>query len=199
MLPAGETARRIPRVCLGLVLFGVGIAMMVRGNLGLGPWDVLHQGLSDRTGLGIGVIIVGVGALILVGFIPLGERIGLGTVLNALLIGATVDVVLAMFDRPDHVAARVMLTFGGPIVIAVGSGFYIGGGLGPGPRDGIMTGLARRGMTVSHARTAIEVTVLVTGIALGGSVGIGTLWFAVSIGPLVGAVLPRLSIPDHST
>lgn len=194
VLPWRETVRRLPRVCGGLILFGVGVAMMVAGDLGLGPWDVLHQGLSDLTGLGIGTIIILVGLVVVTGFIPLRERVGLGTLLNAVLIGATVSVFLAVVDEPDTIGPRILLMVGGPVVVAIGSGFYIGGGLGPGPRDGIMTGLSRRGISVARARTSIEVSVFVAGLLLGGSAGIGTIWFAVGIGPMVGFFLPRLSI-----
>ncbi len=194
LVPARELLRRLPRVCFGLILFGVGIAMMVAGDLGLGPWDVFHQGLADLTGLGIGTIILIVGVVIVFGFIPLREKLGIGTVLNAVMIGATVDVVLTVLERPDSIVARALLMFFGPVVIAIGSGLYIGGGLGPGPRDGIMTGLARRGVKVAYARTGIEVSVLLAGLALGGSAGLGTLWFALGIGPLVGYFLPRLAM-----
>jgi len=194
LLPWRETIRRLPRVCLGLVLFGVGIAMMIAGDFGLGPWDVFHQGLSDVTGIGIGLVIIIIGVVILAGFIPLRERAGVGTVLNAIMIGATLAVVLPLFDTPGSTAARLSLTFGGPVLIAIGSGLYIGGGLGPGPRDGIMTGLARRGIPVWKARTGIEISVLVAGVVLGGTIGVGTLWFALGIGPMVGFFLPRLTV-----
>lgn len=193
-LPMEETLRRLPRVVLGLVLFGVGIAFMVAADLGLGPWDVFHQGLADLTGIGIGTIILIVGFAILFLFIPLNEKVGLGTLLNAVLIGVTVDVVLLALSTPQSLAMRWLLMLVGPPLIAIGSGLYIGGGLGPGPRDGVMTGLAKRGIRVSRARTGIEVTVLLAGIALGGGVGVGTLWFAFGIGPMVGWFLPRLTM-----
>ncbi len=191
-----ETLRRLPRVCGGLILFGIGISMMVAADLGLGPWDVFHQGVADRTGLGIGSVIIAVGLVILLGFIPLRERLGLGTLLNAVLIGVTVDVTNLVLDRPDSMVGRSLLMIGGPAVIALGSGLYIGGGLGPGPRDGIMTGLAKRGIRVSHARTGIELSVLAAGVGLGGGVGVGTIWFALGIGPMVGYLLPRLTMLD---
>lgn len=179
---------------LGLVAFGIGIAMMVQADLGLGPWDVFHQGLADQTGVGIGPIITIVGVIILLGFIPLREKVGIGTLLNAFVIGPTVDVTRSLLAEPDSMVLRVALMVGGPIVIAIGSGLYIGGGLGPGPRDGIMTGLAKRGIPVARARTGIEVTVLAAGLLLGGTVGLGTIWFAFGIGPLVGWFLPRLTM-----
>lgn len=193
-LSVEETLRRLPRVVAGLVLFGVGIAFMVAGDLGLGPWDVFHQGLADLTGIGIGTIILIVGFAIVLLFIPLNEKVGIGTVLNAVLIGVTVDIVLSVLSTPESMVMRWFLMLVGPVLIAIGSGLYIGGGLGPGPRDGVMTGLAKRGIRVSRARTGIEVTVLLAGIALGGSVGVGTLWFAFGIGPMVGWFLPRLTV-----
>ncbi len=194
-LSPSETFRRLPRVVSGLVLFGVGIAFMVAGDLGLGPWDVFHQGLADLTGIGIGTIILLVGLAILGLFVPLNEKIGLGTLLNAVLIGITVDIVLLWLSTPDSLPMRWLLMLSGPVLIALGSGLYIGGGLGPGPRDGVMTGLAKRGIRVSRARTGIEVTVLLAGLALGGSIGVGTLWFTFGIGPMVGWFLPRLTMP----
>ncbi len=196
LMPWAEILRRLPRVVLGLILFGVGIAFMVAGNLGLGPWDVFHQGVSDLIGVRIGTVTVAVGLIILLGFIPLREKVGVGTILNAFLIGMTVNVVLPLLGSPEAMWVRAALMVGGPVVIALGSGLYIGGGLGPGPRDGIMTGLSKRGIKISRARTGIEVTVLLAGIALGGSVGIGTLWFALGIGPMVGYFLPKLTLPE---
>ena len=188
-----EAGRRVPLVLAGLVLFGVGIALMVLADLGLAPWDVFHQGVSNRTGLPIGTVVILTGLVLLALFIPLRERIGLGTLLNAVVIGLVVDATLAVLDPPDAMALRVLCMVVGPVVIAVGSGLYLGGGLGPGPRDGLMTGIARRGHRIWAVRTGIEVTVLLAGIALGGSIGAGTLWFALGIGPLVHLVLPRLT------
>lgn len=197
LLSLRETLRRLPRVILGLIAFGVGIAMMVQADLGLGPWDVFHQGLADQTGIGIGLIITIVGVIILLAFIPLREKVGIGTLLNAFVIGPTVDITRAVLTEPDSMVLRVLLMIGGPIVVAIGSGLYIGGGLGPGPRDGIMTGLAKRGIAVSRARTGIEITVLAAGLLLGGTVGLGTIWFALGIGPMVGWFLPRLTMDDQ--
>lgn len=188
-----EARRRVPVVVAGLVLFGVGIALMVLADLGLAPWDVFHQGVAYRTGLPIGAVVIVTGLVLLAGFGPLGERIGLGTLLNAVIIGLVVDATLAVFDPPDPLAARIALMVLGPVVIAAGSGLYLGGGLGPGPRDGLMTGIARRGHAIWTVRTAIELSVLAVGIALGGSIGVGTLWFALGIGPLVQLALPHLT------
>ncbi len=194
-----ETLRRLPRVFGGLVCFGIGVALMVQADLGLGPWDVFHQGLSDLTGFGIGPIITIVGLVILLGFIPLRERVGVGTLLNAFVIGPSVSVTRSIVEPPEPMMWRVAFMVAGPVIVAIGSGLYIGGGLGPGPRDGIMTGLARRGIKVSHARTGIEVTVLLAGLWLGGTVGLGTIWFALGIGPMVGYFLPRLTLADSPT
>lgn len=193
-LPTPAEARcRVPVVLLGLILFGVGIALMVLADLGLAPWDVFHQGVATRSGLPIGTVVILTGIVVVAGFVPLGERIGLGTVLNALVIGAVVDATLALVEAPRSLPARAACMVLGPVVIAVGSGLYLGAGLGPGPRDGLMTGLARRGYPVWRVRTAIEVTALAVGVALGGSIGLGTVWFAVGIGPLVHLALPRLA------
>jgi uncharacterized membrane protein YczE len=190
-----EVRARLPRLILGLVLCGVGIGAMVQADLGLGPWDVLHQGVADRTGISIGVVTVAVGVIVLLGWIPLRERLGVGTVLNAILIGLTVDATLAVLDTPDSLAMRWLLMLAGPVLFALGSGFYIGAGLGPGPRDGLMTGLARRGHPVGVVRLGIEITVLVIGWMLGGTLGVGTVVFAFGIGPMVHVALARMSLP----
>jgi uncharacterized membrane protein YczE len=189
-----ELRRRVPRLLVGLVLCGMGIAAMVAADLGLGPWDVLHQGISTRTGIPIGrvVILVGLGVMLL--WIPLRERPGLGTISNAVLIGIVVDLTLAWLATPELLVARWALMLGGTVAFGVGSGCYIGAGLGPGPRDGVMTGLARRGWPVGVVRTSIELTALGAGWLLGGTVGIGTVVFALGIGPLVHWTLPRLSV-----
>lgn len=194
--PTDELRRRLPRLLLGLAFFGVGIALMVRADLGLGPWDVLHQGLSERVDLAIGTVTILVGLLVLVLWVPLRERPGLGTVLNVLLIGLVADATLAVLDAPDSMWARVLFLVAGVFVFGPGSGLYIGAGLGPGPRDGLMTALARRGRSVRVVRTGIELTVLAVGAALGGTVGIGTVLFALSIGPNVHWFLDRMSLPD---
>lgn len=186
----------MPALLFGLYLFGAGISLMVEADLGLVPWDVFHQGLSELTGLSIGRIINLVALAVLLGFIPLREKVGIGTILNAIVIGWSADATSAWLPEITTMPWRVAAMVAGPAVIAIGSGLYIGAGLGPGPRDGIMTGLARRGIDVWKARLGIELTVLVLGMLLGGSVGIGTLWFAVGIGPLVQFFLARLSRPD---
>ena len=191
--PPAEALKRLPIVVFGLVCFGVGISMLLLANLGAAPWDLFHQGLENVTGISIGVIILLVGLALIVLFPLVGERLGLGTILNVLVIGPVVNVCLALFDEPDAMWLRVALMIGGPIVIAIGSGFYIGGGLGPGPRDGLMTGIAKRGIKIWKVRTVIESTVVVAGVLLGGTIGLGTVWFTVSIGPAVQFFLRRLT------
>jgi uncharacterized membrane protein YczE len=191
-----ELRRRLPRLLLGLSLCGLGIAVMVAAELGLGPWDVLHQGLSNLTGVPIGTTSIAVGAAVLLLWVPLRERPGIGTVLNVVVIGVVIDLALLVLPTPGGLAARIPMMLAGPLLFAVGSGFYLGAGLGSGPRDGVMTGLARRGWPVGVARATIEFTVLVLGWLLGGTVGAGTLVFAVTIGPLVHLCLPRLSLRD---
>jgi uncharacterized membrane protein YczE len=189
-----ELRRRLPRLLVGLVLCGMGIAAMVAADLGLGPWDVLHQGISERTGLPIGSVVVLVGVTVMLCWIPLRERPGLGTVLNAFLIGIVIDLTLLWLDTPANLWGPWVLMLGGVVAFGAGSGLYIGAGLGPGPRDGVMTGLARRGWPVGVVRTAIELSALGGGWLLGGTVGVGTVVFALGIGPLVHWFLPRLTI-----
>jgi uncharacterized membrane protein YczE len=192
---------RLWRLLVGLLGFGLGIALLVHADLGLGPWDVLHQGLSDLSGIPIGTVGIIVGALLLVTWIWLPVRIGLGTVLNTLLIGVVIDVTLWLLPATESVAlgVRVAEVPTGIVLIAIGSGFYIGAGLGPGPRDGLMTGLAARGVgSVRAVRTGIEVTVLVLGFLLGGTVGWATALQALTIGPLVQFFLRHLDLGPRS-
>ena len=165
--PTDELRRRLPRLLFGLVLFGVGIALMVRADLGLGPWDVLHQGVAERTGLAIGTVTILTGLVVLLLWLPIRERPGIGTVLNVLVIGLVVDATLAAVDAPDAMWQRVTFLVAGIFIFGPGSGFYIGAGLGAGPRDGLMTGLARRGRSVRVVRTGIELAALAVGAALG--------------------------------
>jgi len=195
-LPPDTARRRLPRLAGGLVLFGVGIGLMVRADLGLGPWDVLHQGVSQRVDLGIGTVTILTGVVVLALWVPLRERPGLGTIANVAVIGLVVDATLAVVDEPSSVPARAALLLLGAYAFGPGSGLYIGAGLGPGPRDGLMTGLARRGHSVRAVRTGIELAVLAVGALLGGSVGIGTVLFALTIGPNVHWHLDRLTLPD---
>jgi len=196
VLPWRETFRRLPALLLGLYLFGAGISFMVEADLGLGPWDVFHQGVAELTGLSIGRVINVVGFIVVLAFIPLKEKIGIGTILNAVVIGVSADVTSALLPELQGVPVRVVAMIVGPVLIAIGSGFYIGAGLGPGPRDGVMTGLARRGVDIWKARFGIELAVLVIGLALGGSVGVGTVWFTLGIGPMVQFFIRRLTMRE---
>lgn len=195
MLPVSVQLRRTPRLLFGLVLFGIGIAMIVLGNYGLPGWDVFHQGLSEIAPITIGQAVILVGAVIIGILLVLREPIGLGTVANMLVIGLAMDATLFVFDEPSGTLARASLTLTGPVVVAIGSGYYLGVRLGPGPRDGLMTALARRGITLWKARFTVEALALASGYALGGTVGWGTVWFLVSIGPLVQIALRLLSVP----
>jgi uncharacterized membrane protein YczE len=187
---------RFARCSGGLTVFGVGIALIITSHLGNGPWDVFHQGVAERTGVPIGTVIIATGAVLLLAWIPLRQRIGLGTVLNVVLIGAAVDLaMLVLPDGFDALAARLAAFAGGMALIAVGSGLYIGAGLGSGPRDGIMVGLAARGLSVRAARTGVEVAALAIGWILGGTVGVGTVVFALAIGPMVQVTLRWFSRP----
>jgi uncharacterized membrane protein YczE len=199
LLPPDRLGRRLARCVFGLVLFGVGIALIIAADLGAAPWDVFHTGVTDRTGIPVGTVIILTGVALLLLWIPLRERIGIGTVLNALLIGVIVDLALPLMPETDRLLPRLTMMFGGVVTIALGSGFYIGAGLGPGPRDGLMTGLAKRGISIGVARTGLEVAVLLTGVALGGAIGLGTAVFALGIGPLVEIFLPMLTLdpPTH--
>jgi uncharacterized membrane protein YczE len=179
---------RLPALLLGLVLFGAGIGLMVEAGLGLGPWEVLNQGIARQTGLAIGTVSILLGIPILALWWPLGERPGIGTVFNVLLIGTATNVTIDLVPTPadDALALRVATMLAGVVIIAVGSGLYLGTDLGPGPRDGLMTGLAHRtGWSIRRARTVVELSALGLGWALGGTVGIGTVVFAFGIGPLV--------------
>jgi uncharacterized membrane protein YczE len=195
-IPTDRPVERIARCIAGLSLFGLGISLLIAANLGAAPWDVFHTGISERTGWPVGAIIVVVGIALLALWIPLKESPGLGTVLNAFEIGLVVGVVLPVIPEPEALVPRLLMMIGGVVIIALGSGLYIGAGLGPGPRDGLMTGLARRGLSIRLARTGIEVLVLIAGVLLGGSIGIGTAVFALCIGPLVQVFLPRLTMRD---
>ena len=185
---------RIIRCVIGLAFFGIGISMVMDARIGAPPWDVFHQGVADRVDREVGTVIIATGAVLMLLWIPLRQKPGIGTILNAIEIGLVANVALAILPRPDSVLVQVPMMLGGVVVTAIGSGLYIGSGLGPGPRDGIMTGLAVRGVPLRIARTGIEITVLVVGWFLGGQVGVGTVAFAVLIGPLVQVFLPRLSM-----
>ena len=190
-LRAGRLARRLPQLLVGLALYGFSMAMMVRAGLGLNPWDVLHQGLDAYLPVSFGMVTVLVGAVVLLLWIPLRQWPGLGTVANIVVIGVAVDLGLALLPAPDHLVARIGLLLGGIVLNGLAGAVYIGSQLGPGPRDGLMTGLAARtGGSIRLIRTGIEVAVLAIGFLLGGTVGLGTVLYAVAIGPLVQLFLP---------
>jgi uncharacterized membrane protein YczE len=191
-------AERLTRVLVGLALFGLGISLVIEADLGAAPWDVFHTGVSERTGISIGTVILVVGLLLLLLWIPLRQRPGVATILNAVVIGVTADLFLALLPEPELVVVRTVFLAAGLLLTAIGSGLYIGAGLGSGPRDGIMMGLSRRGISVRLARTSIEVTAVIVGVLLGGSAGIGTVAFALGIGPLVQIFLPRLQLPPRT-
>ncbi len=186
--------RRLIRCVLGLALFAVGISLQMNANIGAPPWDVFHQGVANQTDITIGKIIVITGCFLLLLWIPLKQKPGLGTILNALEIGLVADIALGAIPEPSSIFIQVPMALLGIVVVAIGSGLYIGSALGPGPRDGLMTGLAKRGIPIRVGRTVLEVIVLVTGWLLGGQVGVATFAFAFGVGPLVQFFLPRLAV-----
>ena len=194
-LRAGRLARRLPQLYIGLVLYGVSLAMMVRGALGLAPWDVLHSGFIRHVPMTLGQAVVLFSFVVLVLWIPLREMPGLGTISNAIVVGLSADATLAVLDRPDAMWARIALMLGGVALCGLASALYIGAQLGRGPRDGLMTGLARRtGLSLRLVRTALEVAVVVIGLLLGGILGLGTVVYALAIGPLTQLMLPWLTV-----
>jgi uncharacterized membrane protein YczE len=193
-VPAGRRGRRLVQLQLGLVLYGVSASLLVLAGLGLDPWDVFHQGLARRTGIAIGTWVIVVGAIVLVLWIPLRQRPGVGTLCNVVVIGLVMNAVLAAFSGPEDWGARAACLAVGVLLNGVATGAYIGAGLGPGPRDGLMTGLAAQGHSIRAVRTGIEVSVLALGWLLGGSVGIGTVLYALSIGPLAHVFVPLFTV-----
>lgn len=193
---SGAWVRRLGQLYLGLALYGVSMAFFVRGELGVMPWDVLHQGLARHLPMSLGTMTILVGAVVLLAWVPLRQRPGIGTVSNVIVIGLVVDVVLRVLLTPHAWAWRVSFVVLGVVLNAVATAAYIGARLGPGPRDGLMTGLvARTGWPVRRVRTAIEVAVVLVGWLLGGTLGPGTLLYAVAVGPLVHPLLPLLAVP----
>ena len=195
------TRRRVPRrlvqLYTGLALYGVSMALFLRSRLGNMPWDVLHQGIARFVPVSFGTITIATGVLVLLGWIPLRQRPGLGTVSNVLVIGIVVDLALRAVATPTHLAVRIAFLLGGVVLNAVATACYIGARFGPGPRDGLMTGVvARYGWPTRLVRTVIEVAVVALGFALGGTLGIGTLVYALAVGPLVHPLLPLLRVPE---
>jgi uncharacterized membrane protein YczE len=194
-LRAGNLGRRLPQLLVGLVLYGVSLALMVRGNIGLAPWDVLHSGLIRHVPITLGQAVVVMSFVVLLLWIPLRETPGIGTVANALVVGFSADATLALLEPAHGIAARTALMVGGVLLCGLASALYIGAQLGRGPRDGLMTGLARRtGLSLRLVRTGIEVAVVLIGLALGGVLGLGTVVYALAIGPLTQLMLPWFTV-----
>ena len=190
-LRAPRLPRRLAQLMVGLVLYGASMAMMLRSQLGLDPWDVFHEGLAHWLPLSFGAIVVVVGLAVLLLWIPLRQWPGFGTIANAIVIGVATDLTLAVLETPAALGGRTALLLGGIVLNGLAGALYIGAQLGPGPRDGLMTGLVRRtGRSVRLVRTSIELAVLATGFLLGGTVGVGTVLYALAIGPLVQLFLP---------
>ncbi len=195
-LKAPRLPRRLAQLMVGLVIYGVSLAMMVRSHLGLDPWDVFHDGVARWLPLSFGAVVIVTGVLVLLLWLPLRQMPGLGTVANAVVVGLASDATLAVLARPESLGGRTGLLLGGIVLNAVASALYIGAQLGPGPRDGLMTGLVRRtGWSVRLVRTSIELSVLAVGFLLGGTVGLGTALYALTIGPLIQLFMPHLVVP----
>lgn len=200
-LRAGRLPERLLRLTLGLWLYGVAIALMIEGALGASPWDVFHLGVSLHAPMSLGMVMIVTAIAVLLAWIPLRQMPGVGTIANTLLLGPFADLNLMLFDTPQTLPLRIAYMLGGVIACAFATALYVGAQLGPGPRDGLMTGLARRtGWSIRRVRTAIEITVLAIGVILGGTVGVGTVLFALGVGPLTQFFLRylvvRLDAPD---
>lgn len=181
---------------VGLVLYGASMAMMLRSHLGLDPWDVFHEGVTAWLPWSFGTVVIVIGALVLLLWVPLRQMPGLGTIANVVVIGVATDATLAVLDRPDGLMARMALLVAGVLLNGLAGALYIGAQLGPGPRDGLMTGIVRRtGWSVRGVRTSLELTVLGVGFLLGGTVGVGTVLYALAIGPILQVLLPRFIVP----
>jgi uncharacterized membrane protein YczE len=199
-LRAGRLARRLPQLYVGLVLYGVSLALMVRGDLGLAPWDVLHSGLIRHVPITLGQAVVVMSFVVLLAWIPLRETPGIGTISNALVVGFSADATLALLHQPSALVLRVALMVGGVALCGLASAMYIGAQLGRGPRDGLMTGLHRRtGLSLRLVRTGLEVAVVLVGLLLGGVAGLGTVLYALAIGPLTQRWLPFWTVALDDT
>lgn len=189
--------RRLTQLLIGLAMYGISLAVFIRAGLGLDPWDVFHQGVATKTGFSIGVVVIAVSFIVLLLWIPLRQMPGIGTVANAVLVGLFADLGLWLIPPVSHLGGQIAMLAGAVILNGIASACYIGARLGPGARDGLMTGLVRRtGWSVRLVRTGIEVTVLAVGLLLGGSVGVGTVVYALAIGPIVQVLLPRFMVPE---
>ncbi len=194
-IKAPRLTRRLVQLMLGLWLYGASMAMMVESQLGLDPWDVFHEGVSGGLPLTFGTVVILTGVAVLLLWLPLRQAPGLGTVANVVVIGVASDVTLMLLEQPEGLATRSLLLVGGVVLNGLAGALYIGAQLGPGPRDGLMTGLVRRtGWSVRLVRTSLEVTVLAVGFLLGGTVGLGTVLYALAIGPLLQLFLPRVVV-----
>ena len=194
-LRAGRMPERLLRLGIGLWLYGLSVALMIRGAIGASPWDVFHQGMALHVPISFGVVMILVSVAVLLAWIPLRQMPGLGTLANTLLIGPFADLNLALIATPENLALRLVFMLAGVLVCAFATGLYIGAQLGPGPRDGLMTGLARRtGRSIRLVRTLIEISVLLAGVLLGGVFGIGTIVFALGVGPVTQFFLRRLVV-----
>lgn len=193
--PLGDRPlQRSLRLTIGLILYGIALALLVRARLGVDPWTVLAQGLSRVTGMSLGLVVILVSVVALAFWFPLRQRPGVGTLANAVVVGLVLDGCLAVLPETRSLPLRIVLLVAAVIGVAVATGLYVGAGWGPGARDGLMTGLAARGLPVLAARGLVELTVLVLGWLLGGTVGVGTVVFALAIGPLVSRTLPWLTV-----
>jgi uncharacterized membrane protein YczE len=192
-----ELRRRLPPLVVGLIVLGFAIAVSVRAQLGVSPWDVFHQGVAKKTGISFGVVVVLTGLVVLLAWIPLRQRPGIGTVLNTLTVGFIANLGLYLIPVPHLLAIRIPLLLVSLVMFGIGGGLYIGSGLGPGPRDGLMTAITARGQRLWVVRTSLECSVLVVGFLLGGHVGVGTVLLALGIGPATHAGLRRFHLPVH--
>jgi uncharacterized membrane protein YczE len=192
--PSDARARRLLQLFVGLALYGISTGLLIRADLGLDPWDVFHQGLARQVGPSIGTTTIAISAVVLLLWIPLRQRPGFGTIANAILIGLVMDATVSVLAVPGGTIARVVMLCGGIVLNGLATGLYIGAGLGPGPRDGLMTGIAARGHSIRVVRTGIELTVLLLGWVFGGTVGVGTVAYALSIGPIAHVTIPAFTI-----
>jgi uncharacterized membrane protein YczE len=194
-LKAGKLPRRLVQLYAGLALYGASMGLMIESNLGLDPWDVLHSGIIKHLSLSFGTVVIAMSFVVLLAWIPLRQWPGLGTISNAIVIGLATDLTLSLVNTPHALWLRIVFIAGGIVANAFAGAMYIGAQFGPGPRDGLMTGLVRRtGLSVRLVRTTIEVTVLAIGWLLGGVVGFGTVAYALAIGPLVHVLLPVFTV-----